>query len=499
MRAKESALANELTRAAEPTRALVLAALGGLATALAMPPLPFGFLAPVGVALLCAALRYTTRPFRAGLLWGICYGTPAIFWIGWVTVPGTLALILISAAEYGLMSVIYVRARARFRGVVADLALPFVLVLLEWFRAWGEIGFNWLNLAHTQLDYLWLYQFVELTGDSALSFWVAALGVLLYRVRRQPKQMVWALLWIVVPVAWGAWRVKHLPPGGPDINVAILQGDIDTYQKWDESYIDSSFLIYDSLTRAAAPGMDLVIWPETAAPTYLAQHATHSKWAAQLAARIGVPMLVGTLSFQRGTDEDLIYNSAYEVSPDGVWQGPYSKRQLVPFGEMIPLSTYFPALSKIDLGQGNFKHGPGPVVFDLAKVPHSVLICYESAFSGLARDQVLRGARFLVIITNDSWYGRTSGPAQHASMASLRAAEFRMGVARAANGGISLWTDRAGRRRNRTELFTRTIVTCSLPTGGEPTLYARTGPVFAWVAGLAGLVLSGAALWPRKK
>ncbi len=484
----------------DSTRAQWLAVAGGLAMALAMPPLPLGFLAPVGVALLLAALERTSRPFRTGLVWGICYGTASIFWIGWVTVPGTLALILISAAEYGLWSVIYVRARKHFTPFIADLGFPCVLVLLESFRAWGEIGFNWLNLAHTQLDYLWLYQFVEFTGDAALSFWVVGAGLLLYRLMGDKRLLLAALLWVAIPVGWGAWRVNHLPPGGPTVDIAILQGDIDTYQKWDDNYIDSSFLIYDSLTLLAAPGTDLVIWPETAAPTYLAQHATHRKWAQALAARTGVPMLVGTLSFEKAGVEDHIFNSAYEVSPEGVWQGPYSKRQLVPFGEMIPLSTYFPALSKIDLGQGNFKHGPGPVVFNQAGVPpHSVLICYESAFSPLARDQVLRGAKFLVIITNDSWYGRTSGPAQHAAMASLRAAEFRMGVARAANGGISLWTDRAGRRLNSTELFTRTTITCSLPAGGEPTFYARKGPVFAWVAGTAGLLLSIAALWPRRR
>ena len=483
----------------DSTRAPWLAVAGGVAMALALPPFPLGFLAPLGVALLLAALERTTRPFRTGLLWGLCYGTVAIFWIGWVTVPGTLALILISAAEYGLMSVIYVRAQKRFTPFLADLGLPCVLVLLEAFRAWGEIGFNWLNFAHTQLDYLWLYQFVEFTGDAALSFWVAGAGVVLYRLFTDRRMVVALLLWVALPVAWGAWRVNHLPPGGPEVKIAILQGDIDTYQKWDDHYVDSSFIIYDSLTRLAAPGTDLVIWPETAAPTYLAQHPTHRKWAAQLAASTGVPMLVGTLSFEKAQDEDHIFNSCYELSPAGVWQGPYSKRQLVPFGEMIPLSTYFPALSKIDLGQGNFKHGHGPVVFDLAGVPHSVLICYESLFSPLARDQVLRGARYLIIITNDSWYGRTSGPAQHAAASSLRAAEFRMGVARAANGGISLWTDRAGRRMNSTKLFTRTTITCSLPAGGEPTFYARTGPVFAWVAGTVGLLLSLAALWPRKR
>ena len=482
----------------DSTQGWVIAALGGLATALAMPPLPLGLLAPVGVALLCAALEHTDRPFRAGLVWGICYGTPSLFWIGWVTVPGTVALILISAAEYGLLSLVYVRARQRFPEWLALASLPALFVLLEAFRAYGDIGFPWLNLAHTQLDYLWLYQFVEFTGDAGLTFWVAGMGAMLYRVARHRRGLVLALLWVIVPVTWGAWRVNHLPEGGPVLNVAILQGDIDTYQKWDDNYVDSSFIIYDSLTRQAAPGMDLVIWPETAAPTYLAQHATHRKWASRLVSRVGVPLLVGSLSYERAPEGDRIYNSAYEIAPDGTWQGPYSKRQLVPFGEMIPGSRLFPVLSKIDLGQGNFTPGPGPVVFDLAAVPHSVLICYESAFSALARDQVLRGARFLVIITNDSWYGRTPGPAQHAAMASLRAVEFRMGVARAANGGISLWTDRAGRRMACTKLFTRTAITGPLPTGGDLTWYARRGPVFAWVFGIVGLGISVVALWRKR-
>lgn len=482
----------------DPARVLILAAVGGVVTALAMPPLPLGMLAPVGVALLIAALNQTIRPFRTGLVWGICYGTPALFWIGWVTVPGTVALVLISAAEYGLLSLLYQRIRLRFPAWLALGAVPALWVLLEVFRARGEIGFPWLNLAHTQLDYLWLYQFVEFTGDLGLSFWVAGMGVLLYRSWQRFASLGLAVAWVLVPLAWGAWRVNHLPAGGAAVDVAILQGDVDTYRKWDDNYVDSSFIIYDSLTRQVSPGVDLVIWPETAAPTYLAQHPTYRQWVTQLAAREHVPLLIGALSFERTLEADYIFNSAYEISPDGRWQGPYSKRQLVPFGEMIPGSGFFPFLAKLDLGQGNFRPGRGPVVFEAGGIPHSVLICYESAFARLARDQVLRGARFLVIITNDSWYGRTPGPAQHAAMASLRAAEFRMGVARAANGGISLWTDRAGRRFGSTALFTRTALTCHLPTGNELTWFARFGPWFAWLVGLPGFSLAALALWPRR-
>ena len=473
----------------------------GVLVALAMPPLPLGFLAPVGIAIWLWALSDCATPFRSGVLFGVGFCTLTLFWIGWVTVPGTVALILISAAEYGLLAATYRRLIQRRSEWAALLFFPALWVLLEKLRATGFIGFPWLNVAHTQLDYLWLYQFVEFTGDYGLSLWVVSAGALLYSVisHRRTFHVVATAAWIAVPLLWGVWRIDHLPPATRTANVAILQGDIDTYRKWDESYVDTSFAVYDSLTRQAAPGADLIIWPETAAPTYLYQFRTHRLWAEAVSAAAGKPLLMGTLSFRRAPERDYIYNSAYLVHPDGQWEGPYSKRHLVPFGEMIPGAQWFPWLATIDLGQGNFELGPGPVVFDSAGWPHSVLICYESMFSELARDQVLRGARFLVIITNDSWYGRTPGPAQHAAVASLRAAEFRMGVARAANGGISLWTDRAGRRRNETKLFERTIVRGEVPLGEGPTFYARIGPWPVWLATLWSVVAIVIAWRPRRR
>jgi len=489
----------------DPTRSVKAAALGaslaGLSIALALPPFPLGLLAWFGVALWLWSLDGPLPPFRLGLIFGVSYGAPALFWIAWVTVPGTVGLVLISAAEYGLLAAAYVRLKRKYGSAVALTAFPMMWLLLEWVRALGTIGFPWLNLAHTQLDYLWLFQFVEYAGDAGLSLWVAVMGVLIYLCGRTRRGWAFAaaVAWIIVPVSWGAWRVNHLPPASGSVRVAIIQGDIDTYRKWDNDYVDSSYRVYETLTREYARGVDLIIWPETAAPTYLKQDASRRAWAEALARSIGVPILIGTLSYERTPDRDRIYNSAYEVFPDGRWEGPYSKQQLVPFGEMIPGALWFPWLERIDLGQGNFYPGPGPVVFDSARYPHSVLICYESAFSELAREQVLRGARFIVIITNDSWYGRTSGPWQHAEMASLRAAEFRQGVARAANGGISLWTDRAGRRYGVTGLFTRTVVTGDVPLGAELTFYARHGPWLVWFLGVPGALLFLAAWRPTRK
>lgn len=474
----------------------VTALVSGVLVALSFPPLPFGFCAPLGVALLLWALDRCHRPFSCGLLFGVGLATFVLFWIGWVTVPGVVALILINSLEYGLLAMAYRRIRLRFGTVISLITFPGLWLLLEAGRGTGEIGFPWLNLAHTQLDYLWLYQFVEFTGDLGLSFWVVSLGGLIYWTVSHRRVAGRALigLWIAVPVAWGAWRVSHLPGPAETVKAGILQADIDTFRKWDDGYIDSSFARYDSLTRLVAPRVDLVIWPETAAPTYLGQIAARRNWAGQLSDAVGVPILIGTLSYRRTADRDYIFNSAYEVSPGNHWEGPYSKQQLVPFGEMIPGARWFPFLETLDLGQGNFWPGPGPFVFDSAGTPHSVLICFESAFSSLCRQQILKGARFLVIITNDSWYGRTPGPAQHAAMASLRAAEFRVGIARAANGGISLWTDRAGRRMDETRLFTKDVIVGTIELGNSQTFYARHGLWILWLTGVPGMLLILASL-----
>jgi apolipoprotein N-acyltransferase len=245
--------------------AAAAAVLAGLMEALAMPPWPLGFLAPLGIALWLWALQGDTPPFRSGLLFGFAFAGPALFWIGWVTVPGTVALVLISAAEYGLLAVVYKRVQARVGRGAALWAFAALWPVLERLRAAGLIGFPWLNLAHTQLDYLWLYQFVEYTGDYGLSLWVVVCGVLVYAAARQrsARAALAALLWVALPTIWGAWRVSHLPPAQRSVEVAIVQGDIDTYRKWDDGYVDTSFTVYDSLSRTVTDAAELIIWPET--------------------------------------------------------------------------------------------------------------------------------------------------------------------------------------------------------------------------------------------
>jgi apolipoprotein N-acyltransferase len=159
----------------------------------------------------------------------------------------------------------------------------------------------------------------------------------------------------------------------------------------------------------------------------------------------------------------------------------YDKRKLVPFSEYMPV----PILNRVDFGQASFTKGTGPGLFDQLERPFGVLICFESIFPGPSRELVAEGARYLVNITNDQWFGDSPAPYQHFAMNGLRCIENRVGMARAANTGISASIDPYGFVREATPTFVeeRTVVPVELGSG--PTFYTRHGN---WIL-VAGVLL----------
>ncbi len=147
--------------------------------------------------------------------------------------------------------------------------------------------------------------------------------------------------------------------------------------------------------------------------------------------------------------------------------------KLVPFGEAIPFETVIPFLKEVDFGEADFWPGGERVVFQHPRGNFAVLICYESTFPRLARRFVADGAELLVNITNDVWYGKTSMPFQHASMAVMRAVENRRSLARSANSGVSMLVDPYGRVLARTEIFEEGFLVENLPVVSGKTPYTR--------------------------
>ena len=193
----------------------------------------------------------------------------------------------------------------------------------------------------------------------------------------------------------------------------------------------------------------------------------------------GTFFLVGSPSINRGTQRIDYFNSAYLIDPQGNPVGKYDKTHLVPFGEYVPLKKWLPFLGKLVAQVGDFSRGNTGETIAWHGGRLGVFICYEAIFPYITRAMVTNGATLLVNITNDAWYGRSSAPYQHFSIALFRAVENRRALIRAANTGISGFIDPAGRVLDSTDLFVDTAVVKSVPLISRISFYTRFGDLFA--------------------
>jgi apolipoprotein N-acyltransferase len=193
------------------------------------------------------------------------------------------------------------------------------------------------------------------------------------------------------------------------------------------------------------------------------------------------------------------YNSAYLVSPSGELVGKYDKIHLVPFGEYVPMQRLLFFIGSLGEGIGDFKPGKEIFNFSLPQSKFGVLICFEIIFPDLCRRFVKGGANFLVTITNDAWFGRTSAPYQHFSMAAFRAVENRVFVARAANTGITGFIDPTGRILREGRIFTEEAMSGTIRLSNQKTFYTLYGDIFAWLCSALSILLLVNALIKKRQ
>ena len=275
-------------------------------------------------------------------------------------------------------------------------------------------------------------------------------------------------------------------PGAPVVR--LIQPNAPQHEKWDPDKVQ---IFYDRQRAFSAAGdvpPDLVVWPETAVPVLL-ERAGPTLEAISAAAR-GVPVVLG---IQR-TDGPRIYNSLAVVEAGGAVTAVYDKHHLVPFGEYMPFGDLLARIGIYGLasneGQG-YSAGPGARLVEIAGLGRALpLICYEGVF---ARD--MRGAPehpdVLLLITNDAWFGKISGPYQHLAQARLRSAELGLPMVRVANTGVSAMIDATGRVTAQIPLGEAGWRDAPLPPPLPETVYARMGdmPMLALYAVLLALAL----------
>jgi apolipoprotein N-acyltransferase len=504
---------------------LFLAALSGLLLALAFPKWEVNVLAWVAFVPLLWSTRGATskKAFFYGWVGGMAFYLASLYWVvhaigNYSSIPMPLAVgpLLLMCAILALYTGGFL-AGVNFcqeRGVGVTWIAPFLWVALEWLRSFFFIGFPWISLGYSQHPRLNLIQLVEVTGVYGISALVIFVNVALYALvaegldigdwRRRTKgalATVVAALLLITLSSFGAWRRSELEalPKDRHLRVALVQGNIEQDKKWDPEYQETTVSRYEMLTKeAAAEGVDLVVWPESAAPFYFQSERAYQQRLLRLSRETGAFLLFGSPAFTFNGQDLSLFNRAYLTSPVGKVAGYYDKIQLAPFGEYIPFQRVLFFIDKLVEGIGNFAAGTEIMVFTLPQGRFGVLICYEDIFSDLTRRFVAKGADFLVNITNDAWYGRTSAPYQHLTMAAFRAVENRVPLVRAANTGFSAFVDTDGRVRARTGLFETTYRTEELSWPKITTFYTNYGDVFAYLSALVSVFVLEYA-WQKAK
>lgn len=501
-----------------------LAAASGLLLTGAFPGWGVSWLAWIALVPLLACLRNLSpgQALRAGFFAGIVHYLTLVYWLAhtmntygslpWMLSLAVLMLLAAYLAGYPAVFCLLL-VRAGNRPIISALMVPVLWTALEYIRTLLFSGFPWELLGYTQFDRLHLIQISDIFGVYGLSFLVAmgnaAVFQLILGVGRKRWQgrlipgataVLHGLVFcLALGAAWGygAWRMEQIDrrvDNAKTVQIAVVQGNVDQAIKWDRAFQAETTQKYVTLSLAARDSdPDLVVWPETAAPFYFLVHPQLTKRVRQGIRRTGSDFLIGSPSFERRADGVDYYNSAYLVHADGSVGGRYDKVHLVPFGEYVPLKKWLPFVGKMVEHVGDFKSGQKGSGLAWKDYRLGVQICYEMIFPQLSRAMVKNGADLLFNLTNDAWYGRTSAPYQHFSMAVMRAVENRRSVIRAANTGISGFIGPTGRVAAATAIYEDAVLVHRVPVVDTASLYTRFGDVFA----LACLALAGLAVgWP---
>ncbi|WP_372708401.1 apolipoprotein N-acyltransferase [Brevundimonas sp.] len=503
-----------------------LALAAGVATALAHPP--FGILPGLlGYALLMVLAERsggTRGAFWMGWLAGFAYFFISCWWVAeaflvnpaqaWMA-PFAASLLPIGLGLFwGTATALYRRFMPG--GVLRVLVFAALFCLLEWLRGHVLTGFPWNPAGASWKAGSAGSQFAALVGIYGLSFVTvaaaAAFAPLLSEGSRKARIGSAALgaIALAALVVGGAARLSQARLELTDTVVRIVQADVAQESKWTPEAYQGIVDRYVNLTaRPGALVPDLIIWPEGALPASANRvFAPGSPDAAAIARAVqpGQSLIIG---LSRGVADPVApegeryFNSLFVLTDEGGdglrVSATYDKYRLVPFGEFLPAGGLLGALGVRSLTHMplDFSPGPRPAPIDIPGAPRAQpLICYESLYAGFTPGGAARPG-WIINISNDAWFGRTSGPLQHLNLASYRAIETGLPLVRSTPTGVSAMIDPWGRvvADQRLEPGESGVIDARLPRAAAPTLYSRWGDL---LFGLAVLLALAAGLARRK-
>ncbi len=500
-------------------RRWLIAFAAGSLSALAMAPFnawPILFLTfPVLVWLIdgAAAGRWGGVMVAAVTGWwfGFGYFVVGLYWIGYAfLVDAPTFGWLLPFAVIGLPAVLgfYTALAAGLarmlwtRGATRILALAVALTTTEWLRGHLFTGFPWNAFGYALSAPLALAQSASVIGIWGLTFIAIAVAASPAALTddRSETRLPWLPLALAIAVlaglgGWGALRLQRTPTEFVDnVHLRIMQPNLQQDVRFNyaarqqvmERYITLSNQASSSQSRGVHDAT-VLIWPESPFPFVL----THEPGALAQIAKLLSPstvLITGAIRVDQtnGPADQRAYNSIYVIGTDGSILDVYNKVHLVPFGEYLPFQRFLEKLGLQNLTKqvGGFSSGDRHHLITVPGAPLALpLICYEVIFPGEEMPPEERAA-WIVNVTNDAWFGYSTGPFQHLEQSRVKAIEEGLAVVRAANTGISAVVDPVGRVVNSLPLEREGVLDSQLPRPIAAPVYARIGdaPAVAIVA-----------------
>ena len=489
-------------------KTLCLAA--GALSVLALPPyymLPLLFISFSWLLLCLSKATSGKQAFAYGYWFGFGWFACGFSWVG--------NALLIDIAAFGWLYPITLFASGAFFGLFIGapayftycfkkpyaqwLAFAALWVIFEWIRSFILTGFPWNLLGSVLAFSPQTIQTAALFGTYGLSLLVllgvsAPTLIFIYRNKISVTIATSTILLISIFIyAFGAWRIQNISDETSDINIRIVQPSIPQAMKWDNASLENNFLEYIRLSKSKPlDNIDFVIWGETATPYPLDIEKYYRELITEAVPPKGY-LITGLVRYEFESAYDYRpLNSMFILNKQGEIVDFYDKSHLVPFGEYMPLRKFLPDWIKpITQTVADFKSGKAHKVFKLKNYPSfGALICYEIIFPS----EIINPSNkpeFLVNLTNDGWYGDSSGPRQHLVSTQLRAVEEGITIIRAANTGISAVISPIGKIVAFLPLNHKNILDITLPKQlSLPTLYGKYGNFIPLTLCLVNILLA---------
>ncbi|MBI4428060.1 MAG: apolipoprotein N-acyltransferase [Ignavibacteriales bacterium] len=514
---------------------LFLALGSGLLLGCAFPPSPLYTLAYVAFIpyfILFERISTYRQLIRYSYVFLFVFHLITLYWTGgwthgrdgWLMTSN--AALLLAHPFFYMPSIVLAFFIRRRMGMLHGLAsFIFLWIAYEYSHSLSEFSFPWITIGNSQAYDLLRSQLVEYTSSYGMSFLILSFNavafILLIKLAstgwrftsRSTLAAVGVLIVIYVgPVVYGSLVSASERGREPAslVKLGLIQPNIDPWEKWGEGFASKWTSYRQQFERylresqkISASNPDLIVWPETAIPypILIPRFWSDLPRLHHLIDSINIPVLTGLhhLEYSDSANASVTsqrvgpgqfaesFNSLVLIEPGRRIAPVYKKIVLVPFAERIPYAETLKFLIeplKWNVGISSWGKGADTLVYSVGmrdgrRVQFSAMICYESVYPNFVREFVRKGAEFLVVVTNDSWWGNTSGTYQHAAYASLRAIENRRWVVQCANGGISEFVDPLGNVYSPTQMYTEAHLLQHIEPRLELTFYAKHGDVFA--------------------